>query len=205
MISKRAIMIGLVVSAFGSQWAYSNVTADAITTLETHLNTLTLTIGISPAATNYGLRSITLFVNDRTLIEPHAQRPDGTAVTAHALITEKDALGAIHVISEAGLFNSAVKLYSTRTPVTPTTPPPPENAADKRVHGGLIHPSSAGSISLICTVFDDHWYTYYEMSSEWNSTSHALMNRLSEILSGEAKSLVESLFRQMKSVQRWIH
>jgi hypothetical protein len=178
-----------------------DMTGDALRTLTTQIENLTLNIGINPATTNYGLRSITLYVNYDILFEPDAEWPDGTPVTAHAQISRDEAIRTIHIVSKANLFGSASKSYSERTPITTNTPPPSANAKDMRLPNKDEIPITGPSLSLQYVTFDEHWYSYYNIAAPWRTTGEALLPRISEALSGDGKQLIDTLTSEMRSVQ----
>ena len=152
---RHSLVLSLVLYASGAIGEVPNMTGDALNTLTSQVENLTLNIGINPAKTNYGLRSITLYVSDGIRFEPDAEWPDGTPVTAHAQISREEAIRTIHIVSEANLFSSATKSYSERMPITTNTPPHPANAKEIRLPNEDDIPTTGPSVSLQYVTFDD--------------------------------------------------
>ncbi len=201
MTTRHSLVLSLILYASSAMCDVLEMASDALSTLTSQVENLTLNIGINPATTNYGLRSITLYVNDGIRFEPDAEWPDGTPVTAHAQISREEAIRTIRIVSEAHLFSSATKSYSERTSITTNTPPHPANAKDIRLPNEDDIPITGPSLSLQFVTFDEHWYSYFNITVPWFSTGEALLPQISAALSGDGKQLIDKLNSEMRSVQ----
>ena len=201
--ARKSLILALALPLWSVSAESFDITADATSTLTAQVENLMLTIGINPIQTNYGLRSLSLYVNESTRFEPSSIWPDGTLVTAHALISSDEAIRTVFLVSESGLFVTARKYYSDRTAMTANTPPPPSNAKDMRLSDEDPAPQfNPPNISIQYVVFDDHWYSYYNIVSPLDDKAIGLMKGISSSLSGEGRRLIEEMQKQMESVQQ---
>ena len=200
-MNKRTVIIllsAILLNVWIAVAATPDLTIDAVTTLTSRVDNLTLTIGISPITTNYGLRSVTLYVSKTLRVEPHAMWPNGKPVTAAALISATEAIHTVSIVADSGLFKRAYKFYSERTAITTNTPPPPSGARDMRYFDSEATGSPCISIKYV--VFDEYWYSYYKIAVPWDNTTRRILNNICAAISGEGHRLIESLKIQMECV-----
>jgi hypothetical protein len=122
------------------------------------------------------------------MIGHHPSWPDGTFMSASALISQGEAEALVRVLDQDRFFSEAGRFYSRRS----TTPgPPPDGQA------GLLAPNPDAHIRIQVTVHDDDWYRSYIHDRAWESDDREILRRLREQLQGPAAQLMDELIEQL--------
>jgi hypothetical protein len=180
------VVLLLAAGCGGSSGPQGSALPESGRILDEHLDTAHLIITLHPTPSGVtdpgpGLRSIDLHAEDG-LREPHGRWPDGSPVSADALVPAEQ--------MRPGFFDRAARCYTQRV-ASPTAPPPQGSTP------GIPPRPLEPNVVIEVHVNDDEYYHYFIDSHPTGEAGRAELQAIAGAVSGPAAELVSSLASQL--------